>query len=80
MRIHALVVTTAETPDQPSLIDAWDAVAVEDSPEGWRTVVNEVGGLHVLSAAEIVIDVPHDAIMAELRREPPTVQANITQV
>jgi hypothetical protein len=79
MLIHALVSTTTEAPDQPTLIDAWDSIAVEDNRNGWRTVVNESVSMDDRRCTEIIIDVPHDAIMAALRRvDPPTVPGTVS--
>lgn len=76
MRIYAVVLTNVATPDQPFLVDARDAAMVEDNPAGWRyTFAQAAIGADVHAAAEFVLEVPTDAVLAVLRTAPPVLPA-----
>lgn len=78
MRFYALVITNVITPDQPFLVDAWDAAMVEANPAGWRlAVAQNMIGEDVHAAAELVIELPTEAVLEELRRAPLTLNAEI---
>lgn len=78
MRIHALVLTSVATPEQPFLVDAWDAAMVEDNPAGWRRVIyQEALGHDVHTAAEVVIDVPTQAVLDALRTAPTVLPGHV---
>lgn len=78
MKIYAVVLTNVATPDEPFLVDAWDAAMVEANPAGWRnSIADEARGEDVHAIAGVVIEVPTDAVLEVLRAAPPVVVGEV---
>jgi len=78
MKIYAVVLTDVATPDEPYLVDAWDAAMVEANPAGWRSsIADEARGEDVHAIAGVVIEVPTAAVLEVLRAAPPRLAGEV---
>lgn len=77
MKIYAIVATTADAPDRPRLHAAFGADMVDDNPAGEAAVrsglAEALNDPDILAARIVAAELDDDALMAELRRVPPTI-------
>jgi hypothetical protein len=78
VKLYAIVTTTRDEPDRPHLYEAFDAAAIGHDPMALdspaRTGLAE--SLHeplILAAKVVTIEVDDEALLAELRRDTPTI-------
>ena len=78
MKLFAVVYTTNDDPDTPRLDQAWDGEVGELNPEGLRHGL----GLTLMeasthSAAVVVVEIPDEQLLPQLRRAAPLMRGAV---